>query len=159
MTFQNDTPPPPTSSLPSVPRFSPQQSKEMAHARYLPHDPGQVPSLQALALPVKWANPPASGLLENQMTSCSGWPTAEHFITSANIPRGHLGAGGARERNDSDTPRPPLWGRSQGWGRIPWWEGKRMQSENKASFVFLPPLFLSCYLTYFEFQITFEGQY
>lgn len=111
MTFQNDTPPPPpTSSLPSVPRFSPQQSKEMAHARYLPHDPGQVPSLQALALPVKWANPPASGLLENQMTSCSGWPTAEHFITSANIPRGHLGAGGARERNDSDTPPPPRCG-------------------------------------------------
>ena len=82
---------------------------------------------------------------------------ANCFITSANIPRGHLGAGGARERNDSDTP--PRVGRSQGWGRIPWWEGKRMQSEKKASFVFLPPLFLSCYLTYFEFQITFEGQY
>lgn len=156
MTFQNDTPPP-ASSLPSAPRFSLPQSKEMAQARYLPRDPGQVPSLQALALPVKWANPPASELLENQMTSCSGWPTAECFITSANIPRGHLGAGGARERNDSDTP--PRVGRSQGWGRIPWWEGKRMQSEKKASFVFLPPLFLSCYLTYFEFQITFEGQY
>lgn len=74
MTFQNDTPP--TSSLPSAPRFSLPQSKEMAQARYLPRDPGQVPSLQALALPVKWANPPASELLENQMTSCSGWPTA-----------------------------------------------------------------------------------
>ena len=37
------------------------------------------------------------------MTSCTGWPTAECSATSANIPRG-LGAGGARERDDSDTP-------------------------------------------------------
>lgn len=135
--------PPPTSSLPSVPRFSPQQSKEMAHARYLPHDPGQVPSLQALALPVKWANPPASGLLENQMTSCSGWPTAEHFITSANIPRGHLGAGGARERNDSDTPPPPAVGEESGLGEDPM-VGRKENAVRKqsklcllASFVFI----------------------
>ena len=52
------------------------------------------------------------------MTSCSGWPTAERFITSANIPRGHLGAGGARERNDSDTPHP--WsGEESGLGEDP----------------------------------------
>lgn len=37
------------------------------------------------------------------MTSCTGWPTAECSVTSANIPRG-LGAGGARERDDSDPP-------------------------------------------------------
>lgn len=38
------------------------------------------------------------------MTSCTGWPTAECSVTSANIPRG-LGAGGARERDDSDPPQ------------------------------------------------------
>lgn len=38
------------------------------------------------------------------MTSCSGWPNAERFITSANIPQGLLGAWGARERDDSEPP-------------------------------------------------------
>lgn len=33
-----------------------------------------------------------------------------------------------------------------------------MQLENKASFVLLASLFLSCYLTYFEFQIIVKGQ-
>lgn len=133
---------PPPSSLPSVPRFSPQQSKEMAHARYLPRDPGQVPSLQPLAHPVKWANPPASGLLENQMTSCSGCPTAERFITSANIPQGRLGTGGARERNDSDTPH-PWWGEESGLGEDPM-VGRKENAVRKqsklcllASFVFI----------------------
>lgn len=38
------------------------------------------------------------------MTSWEGWPTAERFITSANIPRGLLGAGGARERMIQSPP-------------------------------------------------------
>lgn len=43
------------------------------------------------------------------MTSChwSAHSKAECFITSANIPRGPLGAGGARERDDSEVPPPP----------------------------------------------------
>lgn len=74
------------------------------------------------------------------MTSCSGWPTAECFITSANIPRGHLGAGGARERNDSDTLP---GGEESGLGEDPMVEGKEnaVRKESKlcllASFVFI----------------------
>lgn len=40
------------------------------------------------------------------MTSCNGWPTAERLITTTNIPRGLLGAMGARERDDSEYPSP-----------------------------------------------------
>lgn len=73
----------------------------------------------------------------------------------ANIPRG-LGAGGAREKDDSHSP-PPGGGVSVGGGS----EGGKGENvvENKASFVLLLSLFLSCYLTYFEFQITLRGQY
>lgn len=43
------------------------------------------------------------------MTSChwSANSKAECFITPANIPRGPLGAGGAREKDDSEVEPPP----------------------------------------------------
>lgn len=50
------------------------------------------------------------------MTSChwSANSKAECFITSANIPRGPLGAGGAREMDDSEVP--PPWGEGEELG-------------------------------------------
>lgn len=50
------------------------------------------------------------------MTSCNGWPTAERLITTTNIPRGLLGAMGARERDDSEYPTPPGGGVRIGGG-------------------------------------------
>lgn len=46
------------------------------------------------------------------MTSChwSANSKAECFITPANIPRGPLGAGGAREKDDSEVEPPPPGG-------------------------------------------------
>lgn len=50
------------------------------------------------------------------MTSRNGWPTAARFTTTANIPRGLLGARGARERDDSEQPAPPPPGEELGLG-------------------------------------------
>lgn len=81
------------------------------------------------------SQPPSSvGLPEIHMIPRNGWPTAESLITSANIPRGLLGAGGggvwgAREREDSATTPPSgeELGRGGGaGGKIRWWEGKRI---------------------------------
>lgn len=46
------------------------------------------------------------------MTSChwSANSKAECFITPANIPQGPLGAGGAREKDDSEVEPPPPGG-------------------------------------------------
>lgn len=49
------------------------------------------------------------GVLETHlMTSCHRLANskAERFITSANIPQGPLGAGGAREKDDSEVAPP-----------------------------------------------------
>lgn len=54
------------------------------------------------------------------MTSRNGWPTAAGLIATANIPRGLLGARGARGRDDSEPPPPgeELWlGEGQMVGR------------------------------------------
>lgn len=63
---------------------------------------------------------------------------AQYCVTSANIPRGLLLAGGAREKDDSEVPPPPpeeeeeeeLWLEED-----PVVGRKRVQSQNKASFV------------------------
>lgn len=81
------------------------------------------------------------GVLETHlMTSCH-WlanSKAECFITSANIPRGPLGAGGARERDDSEVPPP---GEELGLEEDPVVGRKGMHSQNKASFVQFSSLF------------------
>ena len=92
------------------------------------------------------------------MTSCNGWPAAECFLTSANIPRGLLGAGGARERDDSDTP--PSKGEELGLGGgSDGGKGPECSPRTKLALFYCFLCFLSCYLTDFEFQITFKGQY
>lgn len=66
------------------------------------------------------------GVLETHlMTSChwSANSKAECFITSANIPRGPLGAGGARERDDSEVPPP----RGEGGARVGGGSGGRTE--------------------------------
>lgn len=64
---------------------------------------------------------------------------AECFITSASIPGGLLRAGGARERDDSEAP--PQEGEELGLEEEPLVGRKRMQSQNKASFVQFCSLF------------------
>lgn len=79
------------------------------------------------------------------MTSChwSANSKAECFITSANIPRGPLGAGGARERDDSEVspPSAPREGEELGLEEDPVVGRKGMHSQNKASFVQFSSLF------------------
>lgn len=68
------------------------------------------------------------GVLETHlMTSCH-WSTnskAECFITPANIPRGPLGTGGAREKDDSEVA-PPQVGEELGLEEDPVVGRKRM---------------------------------
>lgn len=105
VTFQNE---PPHSSFPQ---------------KFLPHLRSRETWTVPCACHVTLANSrPSEGLslrsrltlqlcraVGESVTSRCGWPTAERLITTINIPRGLLGARGARERGDSEhthTPRP-----------------------------------------------------
>lgn len=101
--------------------------------------PGPVNSLCSLSQPSK----PPGGVEESSddVMSLVSQQQAECFITSASIPGGLLRAGGAREKDDSEVPptREEL-----GLEEDPLVGQKRMQSQNKASFVLFCSLFLSC---------------
>lgn len=113
---------------PNIHPSSAERGSPACATMHLPCDLGRAPFLCTLALPVKWANPaaPLVGRSGSQVTSRHGRPTAARLLTTANIPPGLLGARGARGARGRDDSEHPPQGRSQGWGRIRWWEGKRM---------------------------------
>lgn len=98
--------------------------------------PGPVNPLCSLSQPSK---PPGGvGESSDDIMSLVSQQQAECFITSASIPGGLLCAGGARERDDSEAPPE---GEELGLEEDPLVGRKRMQSQNKASFVQFCSLF------------------
>lgn len=99
--------------------------------------PGPVNPLCSLSQPSK---PPGGfGESSDDVMPLVSQQQAECFITSASIPGGLLRAGGARERDDSEVP--PPGGEELGLEEGPLVGRKRMQSQNKASFVQFCSLF------------------